>query len=800
MKKNLYYIIFVTICFIVQQTHAAPAYPGVINYRLPDGTEISIFLHGDEHINWKSSLDGFTILSNRDGFLEYAVRDENTGDLKLSGVRVHNISERTPEEVSFLSQQPTGLKFSAVQVEILHDLRRTKEDATSAWRGEEEPRLSLPPTVRVPVILVAFQDRPFTRTRADFEMLLDQLNNTSGGLTGSLRDYFLDNSFGQLDVRFDVFGPFTLPGPIIQFTNNTVTAGGTERCGGDSRNMARFAIDAANINGANWALYSVDGRHVNTVHIIYAGHGTEAGAPRCGSIWAHAWSFSPAREHQGFLIDRFSASPELRGSSGNNITHIGVIAHELGHSLLDIRDFYDTHPNNYGGRAVDLGAWCIMASGNWNDGGRTPANFSAWARVHAGWAPEITLSSPANITLAAPYQVAGNVVYRINTTIPNEYFLIENRQRVGWDAFIPGSGMLIYRVDMNHPGWATIGTNQNRVNAFPDNRGYYILQAGCNLPNGCTGNRGTDPWPQSGRTQFTDNTTPSSRSKAGENTNKPITDIVHNTSNRTVSFRFMGGATSPTITTADLPSGRIDVEYNEALSATGENPIIWSIVDGSLPEGLFLSEAGVISGTPTTEETVEFEVKAINSYGEMTRTFSIEINPAPEPPTITTTALERGIIGVPYSDTLLAIGDSVITWGLISGTLPRGLTLFHSGVISGTPNQITENTFTVRASNEVGYQGREFTITITAEQTNIQLNNVEEKESLQAWIATDNSLHIRGLEVGQPYSIYNIMGVLLYQGTVTTDVVRVDAHAFRRANQHSVYIIQSGRYSVRVVW
>jgi len=690
----------------MQQTHASTAYPGVINYRLPDGSEISIFLHGNKHVNWKSSLDGFTILSNNEGFLEYAVRDEHSGDLKLSGVRARNISERTSEEISFLSQQPIGLEFSSAQVDILRDFRRVREDATSAW-WEDEPQFALPSAVRVPVILVGFQDRPFTRSRAEFNFLLNQLNLTTGGLSGSLRDYFLDNSFGQLDIQFDIFGPFTLDGPIIMFTDNTVLAGGTERCGGDPRNMARQAIDLANAAGADWALYSVNGTHVNTVHIIHAGHGTEAGGSRCGSIWAHAWSFSPARYHQGFLIGRYSTSAELRGNSGNDITHIGIIAHELGHSLLNILDFYDTHPGGYGGPAVGLGTWCVMASGKWNDGGRTPSNFSAWARVNAGWVSEIQLSAPANITLAPSYQAAGNVVYRINTTTPNEYFLIENRQRVGWDRFIPGSGMLIYRVDMNVPGWSN-----NRVNANPANRGYSVVQAGCDAIDGCSANRGTDTWPQPGRTEFTDNTTPSSRSKAGENTNKPITHIVNSATDRTVSFRFMGGITVPNITTEELPDGKVGTEYNETLLAVGEDPMTWTVINGYLPEGLHLSSTGVISGIPTTKETAEFEVSVVNNYGETTR---------------------------------------------------------------------------------------EFTIVIAADPTNIQFNDAEEV-ALRAWIARDNSLNIIGLTIGQTYSIYNIMGVLLHQGVVTEDVVRVGAHSFRRASQQSVYIIQSGQYAIRIVW
>jgi M6 family metalloprotease-like protein len=387
-------------------------------------------------------------------------------------------------------------------------------------------------TIRVPIIMVEFQNRKFTKTKEDFELLLNQPDYTENNLTGSLHDYFLANSYGQLDLQFDVFGPFTMP--------ENISAYATHCQGGNAPLMARMAIDSAYlVGGADFSIYDPNNTgRVRAVHIIYAGFGTEAGAPPCSSIWAHANVISPVRVYNGKTISLYSCSPELRGNTGNNMTHIGVIAHELGHSLCGLPDFYNTANGN---DRTDVRTWCLMASGSWNDNGRTPALISAYGRIASGWVPEKTLTDPADVNLPSPMFM--DAVYRINTTTPNEYFLLENRQRTGWDAGVPGSGMLIFHVDRT----SLTAWNNNGVNAASTRRRYYVKQAGCsNALSNCTSNRGTDPFPQNNnRNQFTDSTTPNARSWAGINTEKPITDIVHNSSARTISFKFMGGGNAP---------------------------------------------------------------------------------------------------------------------------------------------------------------------------------------------------------------------------------------------------------------
>lgn len=88
----------------------------------------------------------------------------------------------------------------------------------------------------------------------------------------------------------------------------------------------------------------------------------------------------------------------------------------------------------------------------------------------------------------------------------------------------------------------------------------------------------------------------------------------------------------PSITTTGLRSGTVDSPYSEQLWADGSGPITWTVTVGALPDGLTLTEAGVIGGTPTTEESQTFTVTATNASGADTQEITLTINAAADQP------------------------------------------------------------------------------------------------------------------------------------------------------------------------
>jgi hypothetical protein len=165
---------------------------------------------------------------------------------------------------------------------------------------------------------------------------------------------------------------------------------------------------------------------------------------------------------------------------------------------------------------------------------------------------------------------------------------------------------------------------------------------------------------------------------------------------------------APTITTPSLPDGTVTIAYNKQVLATGgTGALAWTVSVGSLPPLLSLNPTtGVISGTPNTEGTFNFTMKATDTLSLFdTRALSIVVNAVPPPLTITTTSLPTGTVGMPYNPTVLQTlqatgGTTPYTWS-VTPVLPAPLTLDTStGEITGTPSAIsnTMHTFTVTDS------------------------------------------------------------------------------------------------------
>ncbi|MDR2580061.1 MAG: hypothetical protein LBC85_03600 [Fibromonadaceae bacterium] len=120
MKKLPRIVIALFSIVLLQHAHTVPAYPHPADYTLPDGSTITIQLFGDEFVSWRETLDGYTLLFGKDGFLEYAIKDES-GDLKASGIRASNKQKRTKAEKKFLDGLPKKLWFSSSQAEAMRN-------------------------------------------------------------------------------------------------------------------------------------------------------------------------------------------------------------------------------------------------------------------------------------------------------------------------------------------------------------------------------------------------------------------------------------------------------------------------------------------------------------------------------------------------------------------------------------------------------------------------------------------------------------------------------------------------------
>jgi len=378
-------------------------------------------------------------------------------------------------------------------------------------------------TLRTLVILVDFADNPSTSgtntDTADFVDLLFSTNTPRRSLT----DFYTENSYGKVHVEGDVVGWFRMPRLYDYYVNGLRGLGPWPQ---NSQTLAWDALTAAEAAGVDFSLYDNDNNgQLDGFFVVHAGPGFE----ETGSdddIHSHKWNLTSLRFLDGVSISGYTMQPEEQGD--NSLITIGVFCHEFGH-FFGLPDFYDTDGSSQG-----IDKWALMAAGNWaRSDGSSPAHFCAWSKIQLGWLTPITPSS--NITGAVfPQMATDTVVYRLWTggTGGNEYYLVENRQKTGFDSYLPAGGLLIYHVDdaltgnaPNNNEWYPTHTSSGHYKlALEQADGRFDLETSSGT--GPLAADGGDPWP--GSTQkfaFDDVSLPDSRAYDGQQTQVAVWNI-----------------------------------------------------------------------------------------------------------------------------------------------------------------------------------------------------------------------------------------------------------------------------------
>lgn len=492
------------------QGNGIPASPKQINYKQPDGSFINITLKGDAAVHWAISDDGYTLLSNSNGFYEYAKLDEK-GDLISTGVNACNAENRKSNEIAILQSVPKGISYSEKQIK-----QRLSNFKTNSKGGQLK---SFPSTgaQNFLVLMVEFQDLSFTNSVTDFDNLMNQSNY--GGI-GSFKDFYFENSNGKLTIN-------TLVDGIYQATNNHDYYGQNDG-GGDDMNVGELVSEL--ILGADayidFSQFDNDGDGVvDAVYVIYAGTG-EASSGNPNDIWPHASSITPISV-DGVSVEKYACSNELAGTS---MVGIGTICHEFGHSL-GLPDYYDTDYAGSGGEAEGTGTWDCMAGGAYNGNEASPANHNPVSKELLGWQyPEII---DANGSYILPPATQDTIAFLIEASSANEGFYLENRQWESFDYELQGHGMLIYHCDFD---FVLDHLDANDINVDPSHQGFDIEEADDEISDE-TG----DTYPgTTSNTTFTDNTYPNSVLWSGSNLGYPIVNIVENSTTDDIEFDISG--------------------------------------------------------------------------------------------------------------------------------------------------------------------------------------------------------------------------------------------------------------------
>ena len=400
MKKIIVTIfaLFAALSFV----WAVPADPTPFKYTQPDGTVIILQNHGDEYLHWLTDESGQIVEKGADGFYRPATE---SWDAKVARA-----------QSSRLAQNKAG------------------------WASYDEPRVTNFGDRKVLCIIANFTDSTFVvpNPNQHFSDMLNKAGYSENGAIGSVRDYYLDNSWNgtesQYRPTFDVFGPVNLTGSSKHYDDE----------GPDLAIKEAYELLSEQINIEDYDTDN-DG-YVDMVLFYYPGHNEAEGAGE-ESIWPHQGT-----GNLGYLgskrFNRYFCTSELRGRDGEEPAAIGTTCHEFAHSL-GLPDFYDTDYATNGQASWTTGIWDLMSSGNYNDNGRRPPYLSVMEKNMLGWSPypeSILVSGSYTLNAIQTSTDLQNAGFRLDTSNDGEYFILECRNGYKWDSTIP-SGLLVYHVD-----------------------------------------------------------------------------------------------------------------------------------------------------------------------------------------------------------------------------------------------------------------------------------------------------------------------------------------------------------------
>lgn len=525
---------------------AMPAYPGPVQSVQPDGTVVTILLRGDERLNWAETTDGYTLLRDGQGYWTFAEKDSD-GIVKASRLRYRN----DPLPAQDAGIQP-GLRVT-----------RRQSDVQKAAASDLQVDESFPATGnrKLLMLLVNYSDTQPVYSQEDF---YDMMNGQGYNGIGSFRDYYLESSYGKLDIVTTVTRWVDLPFPKSYYGADGAIA------------MIRDALTSID-SEIDLRDFDNDGDGIlDGLAVIHQGAGQEY-TGSANDIWSHSSAIS-GMEFDGVQVRRYTIEPELLGTTGR-ISTIGVVCHEFGHNL-GAPDFYDTDYDSSGGNFPGTGVWDLMGSGAWNGNqGDRPAGTNMWQKIQLGWCTPTILTGSTEVSGMSSADKAA-VAYRFDTTVPGEYFILENRQKSGqFDSALPGHGLIIYHASETLIR-QTVGMNTLNV-SYPQAMYTVCAAAGCDPGSYFSSygdvNSDAAPFPGSlSKTVFGDQSLPSAKSIDGRNSYKALGNITENADGE-ISFTFTDGGAPEAPVNLTATASRGVVELTWEMPEESEAPLHFSV-------------------------------------------------------------------------------------------------------------------------------------------------------------------------------------------------------------------------------
>ncbi len=489
-------------------------------------------------------------------------------DVEMLG-RVHGVRP-PPSYYAIKAEDPNAYEFQGVWKEIARRVRERRlalaraadfatlnahmQGAVPSRSAAQAAGTAITGNFRFPVLVGYFADSSNSFI-PDTASLNAKLFGNATPPAYSVSTFYDEMSSGLVTVTGEVIGWFKTDSASSYYEG--ITKGLNPR--GDSAHTGDFIVellDAANPT-IDFSVYDNDSD--GEIDLVAVLHPLQGGECNSSHIWSHRWvlaAWGKSWSGDGVSATDYMIQPAVGGSSGcdsTTIMPIGTFSHELGHGMTDFPDLYDTSGNSFG-----IGVWGLMGSGNWNRQD-SPAHLTAWSKDDAGWITIDTISvgSGTGTRVLNPI-INSDTALRVEFTGTNEYFLLENRHRLGSDVNLLGEGLLIWHVD---PDRIAARQSTNTVNAVVPH-GLDLEQADGldNLGNRENAGDAGDPWPgSSNKTVFGPITTPNTELNDNSNTGLNVDSITVNP-DMSIAFRVQFNTVSERVTTSIGPGTQVSVD------------------------------------------------------------------------------------------------------------------------------------------------------------------------------------------------------------------------------------------------
>jgi len=599
MRRKYFVGILSVILVLSALAGALPANPAPFTLTQPDGFTFQARQIGDENGHWFETLDGYSITQNPDGYWVYAATNETVllpAQNKVGKANIKNLN--FTKHIS-----PQRIAYEKTRYSTINRIGRIPYSPTTIG------------TTKAIVILIGFTDVQASSAHSP-SYYNDLVFSTSPG-ANSLANYYKEVSYNQLNITGAISQKWYTSSHTMSYYGADSSTG-IDDVNGDISKLAEEAISLA-ANDINFAQYDGDGDGVvDHVIIIHAGN-DQASSHISTDIWSNQQGLNPIYVN-GVRIESYTMLAET--------SPIGGFAHEFGHDI-GLPDLYNTET----GSSV-VYKWDLMDSGIWNNNGDTPAHLSAWSKIQLGWITPITVTAQTAVNISQLETNQNNSVYKISSSnIPStEYFLVENRQKTGYDSYLPDDGIMIWHID-DSLGSILDNTINNgtikRVAVEDASNGLIPYLQGAAYSSNHQ------------HTVFSPTSSPNSNSNTGLSTGISIYNI--GLSGPSMSVSFSKSAQSVLSVSASPASINVGTTTPFIITVTSS---------GVLVPGTIVTVGGLISGTYTT-----------NSNGQITLAPNGTWN---QPGTINVTATKSGYLNASATITIVGIAT---TFTLTNGSI-----------------------------------------------------------------------------------------------------------------------------------